>query len=538
MRGIAAVVAAGLAAGGAFASPALGTREIAAAVAEELTNEIRPGGVAQPGFWNENSTRFMYPPSLRFMEVPGAAKYRFSVVDACGTLVSIESPDPVARLRPQWTNLVAGIVNVVCEAQDGKGVRVGLVQDRFFYKKAPFAGGYPPPVRRAGEAAKAAYAHLAAMPQIRHLAEKGEPDRTYMLNGYTTKMNAAIVLAMVHYAKLDPARAPEALKVARAAADHLIAGAAKPGTPLAGFTLTYEAGYGNGICDKYAGQSMNLYPAASGNAFLRLYEATKDAAYLAAAVRIGETYLRLQGEDGTWFLKQRFADGGEVNPNRLFPLTTMGFLEDLYAETKRAEFRAAADRAAAFIERGPVADWNWEGQFEDVEPEPRYTNLTKHPATDFALFCLKRHPGDAKRVALAREILRFAEDQFVEWERPFQGCRLPPPVWGVYARDFWHDKRAPIEEAVYPAVLEQYRCYVPVDASSAKMIRTYLALYRAEGKALDLAKARALADALTRAQRADGSIPTWMIPGRSPGDDWVNCLIASANALEEMSAFE
>ena len=31
MRGIAAVVAAGLAAGGAFASPALGTREIAAA---------------------------------------------------------------------------------------------------------------------------------------------------------------------------------------------------------------------------------------------------------------------------------------------------------------------------------------------------------------------------------------------------------------------------------------------------------------------------------------------------------------------------
>ena len=72
------------------------------------------------------------------------------------------------------------------------------------------------------------------------------------------------------------------------------------------------------------------------------------------------------------------------------------------------------------MEKGPLTDWNWECQFEDVQPHPPYKALTKHQACSTAMFLLKRFPGDARRLAQARELLRFAEDQFVYWEKP---CR-------------------------------------------------------------------------------------------------------------------
>ena len=65
---------------------------------------------------------------------------------------------------------------------------------------------------------------------------------------------------------------------------------------------------------------------------------------------------------------------------------------------------------------------------------------------------LRRHPGDADRLAQCRRILRFCEKRFVCWERPANH-----PNWDV------------------PSVLEQYACFVPIDASAAKMIRAFLA---------------------------------------------------------------
>lgn len=98
-----------------------------------------------------------------------------------------------------------------------------------------------------------------------------------------------------------------------------------------------------------------------------------------------------------------------------------------------------------------------------------------------------------------------------------------------------------------PAVLEQYSCYLPIDASAAKLIRTYLALYAAEGRALDLAKARALGDAMVNNQDESGRIRTYWIPEAgdtgdplagvvpSPlGGDWYNCMAEDMRALAEL----
>ena len=82
-----------------------------------------------------------------------------------------------------------------------------------------------------------------------------------------------------------------------------------------------------------------------------------------------------------------------------------------------------------------------------------------------------------------------------------------------------------------PAVLEQYNCYVPIDASSAKLIRTWLAMFRATKNPLDLARARTLGDAIIRETHDDGYLPTFWMDSR---EDWPNCMLASATALAEL----
>ena len=106
----------------------------------------------------------------------------------------------------------------------------------------------------------------------------------------------------------------------------------------------------------------------------------------------------------------------------------------VYALTGEVKYRVAADRAFAYVEKGPLATWNWEGQFEDVIPTALFQNLTKHNACDTAFYLTRRYPWDAKRIAQARELLRFSEDQFVCWERPCHGVGNDPRgrrgLWG------------------------------------------------------------------------------------------------------------
>jgi hypothetical protein len=73
---------------------------------------------------------------------------------------------------------------------------------------------------------------------------------------------------------------------------------------------------------------------------------------------------------------------------------------------------------------------------------------------------------------------------------------------------------------------------MPIDASNSKLIRTYLALYKAEGNPLDLAKARALGDTLVNVQKEDGSIRTQMLMRPDADNFWINCMGASIRALD------
>ena len=48
---------------------------------DEAQEPVRPGGVGGQAFWNGHADWFLYPPSFDFKAVPGAVRYRFTVLD-------------------------------------------------------------------------------------------------------------------------------------------------------------------------------------------------------------------------------------------------------------------------------------------------------------------------------------------------------------------------------------------------------------------------------------------------------------------------
>ena len=490
-------------------------------------------------FWNGHSERFIYPPAFAFTNRADAARYRFTVTDHALNQHVFDAGSATASLAPVWAELPCeGFVRADCHALAADGSVLGPVGSRRFWKATPFEpGAYPPAARSYDEAAARAFAHtLDRHPALRTFVKTGRPDRTFIFSSYPSKMDSALVLGMVQFATLRPDRRDDALKLARTAADYLISVMQPADAPLAFFTPTYEAQENSPAAAKsYLGQNMLVYPAEVGRAFTALAGATGDDRYLDAAKKIASTYARLQGEDGTWYLKMWEKDGQPVAPNRLVPFEVIDFMETLHDATGEEAWRTVADRAFAYVERGPLTSWNWEGQFEDVAPSKPYHNLTMYGPCSTALYLLKRFPGDARRLAQARDLLRLAEDQFVMWRRPCyadgRGWRAPyaAPNPKTMQTDYLSWKWQ-------PCVTEQYAWYLPVDASAGKLIETYLALYGATGNALDLAKARALGDAITRVQREDGSIPTqWAEYSVTHDADWLNCHLAAARALQALA---
>ena len=504
---------------------------------EDLRHEVRPGGRDGSPFWNGKARLFIYPPSFEFKKIPGAASYRFTAFDDIHVPHAFDAPEPTASLSPIWDEIPVGVVTLTCKAIDAGGKEIGEAGRRRFWRSASFdPAQYRPAKRSYRDAYRLVLDYMFRWPDLEYIEEHGEPDVSKQTNftSYPSKMQSAVIHTMLRMAKEFPERRERALKIARISAAYLLRTRAPDSSPLAGFTATY-ASKGQ-RADDFVGQHMLIYPADAGSAFLAMYAVTKDKELMDAAVKIGRTYLRLQDKDGTWYLKMNEKDGSPVTGNRLVPTSVIAFLEDLYAATGDASYRAAADRAFAFIDRGPLSDWNWEGQFEDITPAAlRYQNLTKHNACETAIYIMSRFPGDRRRIEQARDILRYAEDQFVMWRTPSRSDGTG--VWvPTYPFICWRT----------PVALEQYNCYLPIDASVAKLIRTYLALYRAEGRALDLAKARALGDSTVNNQDASGRIRTYWIPEQGDDDpyagavrmpyggDWYNCMAADARALDQL----
>ncbi len=485
-----------------------------AAAREQAKKPVRAGAPGVRPFWNARARAFIHPPAFEFGEVEGASGWRFALEGQREPSKAVEeiatwlAPHPWLPVPGDvWDSLVPGYYALRVEALGEDGTPLSApVSERRFYRAAVFHGPYPAESRDYREAARRVYAAVFNMPQVQGWKTSDDPPEGYDLYCYPAKILSSMVRALCRHARAEPKDAADALAIARKMADWLIAHSQPDGAPLAHFPPTYW-GDRRDVAVKYAGQNMLGYPAHAAQAYFDLAEATGETKYRDAALAILRTYVRLQGDDGTWPLKVRESDGSPVRANRLLPGR---YLLGAF-DRSGADFAAARDRAFAFIEREPLASWNWDGQFEDMDPMPPYQNLQKGVAVDTALRLFKMG-----RNAEALEIVDWCEDQFTVWSAP------------IHHMDWQHWKT--------PTALEQYDYYTPIDASMGDMIGAFAAAYRATGDALYLEKARALADNITRNQRADGTIPTYF--DSRCGSDWVNCMVYVADRLEYLSDIE
>ena len=260
------------------------------------------------------------------------------------------------------------------------------------------------------------------------------------------------------------------------------------------------------------------YPADAALAYLDLFDRTREQKYFQAARRIAETYRKTQLPSGVWPLVANVKTGQALGPNLLVPTLPIMLLDRLAAQYGITEYAPVVERAFRWIMENPVRRFNWDAQFEDVTPVEPYVNLAREQACDVAIRLLQR----GGPVALAEELLRFAEDQFVVWE-------LPQPAW----KELVHlgcNPGGEISSWLTPVVLEQYRCYGPVARSTGIMIAAWQAAYQATGKPLYLAKARSLASTLTVAQQQwGGEYPTWV--RTTPGENWLNNTVHTARLM-------
>ena len=191
---------------------------LAARVSDELTHEIRPGGVGGQEFWNGNAQMFMYPPSFAFGEVKGAVRYRFQVMDDQQYAHTFEADAPTASLRPVWEFVPRGLVAVFCFGVGGDGQVCGLAGQRRFWKKAPYEPGvYPRAKRPYAEAQKMLCEYILNLPEVAGMERNGCPDLSQKSNftSYPSKMQSALIRAMLSLARISPDTKCRALKIAR-----------------------------------------------------------------------------------------------------------------------------------------------------------------------------------------------------------------------------------------------------------------------------------------------------------------------------------
>ena len=493
-------------------------------------------------FWNIESTQFMYVPAFHFTAIRQCFRYLYRAVDELGGVHTFEANDCCALLTPIWAELPEGVVRLTVTALNPDGSEYAQVGARTFFRLASFPESTPPAVRPYREAAKMAYRFAMRQDFIQHWLKYGEPDPSYDLNSYPSKMIGALVEAMISYAKISPEEADDAMKVAVNAADYLIRITPRGNVPLADLPPTYYLNF----CpdpEKYGvitpnwhaatahnGTQMMIYPARAGRMYIALEQATGDPKYLEEAIKIGKYYVDTAELNGSWYLVRSCATGEPLTGNYISPIDSLvPFLMDLYRRTGDNCWKETCDRAVDYVLRTQLPTYNWEGQFEDSPLSTNYINLTHYAPVALACYLAENRADDPASMELAKELMRFAEDQFVVWKRPYPWNHATPDGSPGYDTSLWHT----------PAGLEQYGWYVPIDASTANIADGFLTLYKAGCGELYLAKAMALTDQLTRVQTDNGRIPThWMGRPDSDSNFWFNCMFESCRVLSEMAEYD
>jgi hypothetical protein len=504
-----------------------------------------PGGLAQPDpwllpihpglpgdrpFWNSHTRRFIAPPAFECDPVSGASTYLLTATSSADSIPrSFSAPVPWADLSPIWRQLPVGNIHLSVRAV--KDHDTLLLRERDFIKSPPYNGPYGSPAYDCRESVRRCLADLYHQEKVQQWLSTGKPDPYYPKYIYPAKTIGGVIMGMGAYADMavDPQERKNALLIAETAARFLISLSSPKGASLAFWPPTFWSGVDRDIHPVFEGETMALEPSETALAYLDLYRRTRNDLYLSVAKGIGETYAKLQLPSGTWYQRADVLTGGPKEQNLLVPVSIIILFDELIADYGMVELRTARARAFTWCMSHPMQTYNWEAQFEDTRPRDLYRNLSHREPVLFATLLFKTSKGDQKQIQLAEELLRFAEDSFVIWEKndPLLRAQLfkPNARWNGNDPYFGSDW-------FVPAAIEQYIFPTPINGSSAGFIEGYLAAYKATGNSVYRDKARSLANTLTVAQRywGGGEIPTHL-RHVMPELNWLNASVYTALVL-------
>ncbi|MCQ2114786.1 MAG: hypothetical protein MJZ07_01115 [Bacteroidales bacterium] len=491
--------------------------------AKEYLKPIRPADEGRNPCWNAYCKKFIYAPAFEIAAVDGAAKYRFEVKQQEGEgQWAFTAAKPTADLSPIWASIPPSKVDLVVLALDSKGQQIDTVYKRSFLRDFPFEGPYNNNVRPYREAAMMAALYIHNSEATKALLTSTTPDTLgYSHYTYANKIVGGLISIEAKIAKYVPSKRDDAITIARNAAQFLIDQSRPEGDPLEFFPPTY---YGRGVASKKPwniGKTMTMDACYAGNGFLDLYDVTGDELYLDRALKIANTFKKIQREDGSFPIKVDFVTGEPVNEVGAMLHPVLNYIRRLQDDYKAEGLDEMKAKAEKWMKEVALETFDLTGQFEDVnvaDVHP-YENLTNCTAAPYASYILKSNPTAAE-IEDARDLIRMSEDQFVHWnDLPNEdGIRIICP----------------------PCVYEQHRYQMPVDNSACNVANAYLDLYEVTGDKLAFAKAKALIDNITVAQDpTDGKIPTtWKIysPKKNKTRSfWYNCSSVSITTLLRMA---
>lgn len=500
---------------------------LTAEAAEEYLVPLRQGGVDGSPFWNIHATRFTYAPAFDFKDVEDASEYRFTIRQNGQPDRVFYADSPSANLSPVWAEIVPDSVRLIVEGVCGKDHVLGVAGERTFFRAYPFIAKDDSPARGYREAALKACLFVHNMPAVQNWKNSSEPDMSYPYNAYVCKIIGATIRTECLLARELPYLKDEAMAIALNAAGYLVMMAQNDKTVLEGWPPTYgvapadKTSHPAKVARLNAGKMMVLEASVPGEAYLDLYDATGDEIWKERASQVASTFGMIQGEDGSWPTRIDRFSGKQIGQTKAFPGHILRFLRRCVEDYQMTQFQNIIDKAEAYIADVAMKAFDLTGQFEDslydvLEP---YSNLTNFTASPYADYLLTKQAPTREDVVNAKDLIRLSEDQFVHWD-------FPADTLGF-------------KDRVTPCVNEQYYYEVPIDASTADVCDGYLALYEYDGDRLALAKAKALLNALTRAQNpVTGQIATSLQYNGGytprPEDFWLNCSWWSAKVLLRM----
>ncbi len=521
-------------------------KKLNAQAAKEYLEPVRPGVPGGQPFWNVYANKFTFAPAFDFPEAEGAAKYRFDLwwmedqvwreynlpaleerpspagqlqkfLSAGQPAVSFLAESPKADLGKVWGKMPVGYYGLVVTAVDPSGKDIAPVGTWDFFRDYPFEGPYPEACRSYRDAALMAllYNHRHHFVQMVRDWKEGEPFRTDRI--YLSKHIGSVAESEALMSRYIPSYREECLENARKAADLLIACAPPEGAVLAHIPPTY---YGSSFGDMLE-QTMTFDPIYAMRGFLAVYDATGDEKYLNEAVEMMRTYDRLIDDKGFVPKKIYIATGEGVNQQGALSGDLLLMIQKLRNNYGITEFVSLAGRCESWMTENAVKEFNMSTQYEDVSVDQRpYQNLTNMTAGYYARYLMQKDNPSKEETALARDLLHFAEDQFIHW-------KLPRNNNGMFF-------------CLTPGVYEQYACKITIDASNDCYSEAALSYYEKTGDELFYQKARALMNTVVNSQSCGGEIGTMMglfYPGES-GSYWFNCAVHSIEALLRFEEYE